>query len=89
MRIYYKMKRTRKGKSVVVRRKKTVEVHGKILEKPKLGTFTSRFGTKIHGVKIVYLKKIEGGAGLGGRIKQMRVEKLVQLPGNATNVRIK
>ena len=88
MKIRYKIKLKRNGKTVVQRRTKRVAISGKIISKPKLGEHTSRFGTRIHGLKVAYINKIEGGAGRGGRIKKMKVEKLIPIPRGEFSIKI-
>ena len=52
------------------------------------GNFVTRFGSKTHGIKFIYIKPIPKGTGRDGRIKKMRVTKIISIPDTATNVRV-
>jgi len=88
MKIKYKIKIKRRGKIITQTKTKKVDISGKIISVLKRGIFSSRFGTKIHGIKIVYRKKLEYGAGRGGRIKTMTVSKIIPIPKDAFKVKI-
>lgn len=87
MKITYKIKLQRGGKTIEQTKTKNVKISGVIIEEPKKGTFTNRFGRQIHGIKIVYRKKLSRGAGRDGRIKSMKLEKIVPIPKNAYNIK--
>jgi len=80
----YKGKKKRRTQTRV----KRVYIPGK-LKKWARGTFVTRFGTRVHGIKFVYINPIKGGAGRGHRIKQMRIEKIVPIPKNARSVKVR
>lgn len=52
------------------------------------GTFATRFGSRVHGIKIIYIRPIPKGTGRDGRIKKMRTQKIIQIPSDATNLKI-
>jgi len=87
MKIKYKIKLQRKGKTIEQKRTKNVKITGVIIEEPKRGTFTNRFGRQVDGLKIIYRRNIPKGAGRDGRIKSMKLEKIVAIPKNAYDVK--
>lgn len=87
MKIKYEIPiRSRKNKVTMHRRSKTVKVDGKILKK-SVGTYNNNFGSRIFGVRILYMKKLKKGAGRDGRIKSRKYQRIVQLPKNAKGIR--
>jgi len=53
-----------------------------------MGKWPTRSGSVKNGIKIVYRKKIEGGAGKDGRIGTTTTKKIVPIPKKAFEVRI-
>lgn len=80
---------THKGKSTkrTQRRTKRVSLPGK-LQSWSRGTFATRFGTRVHGVKLTYIKPIPKGTGRDGNIKKMRITKVVHIPERAVGVSV-
>jgi len=72
-----------------IRRKKTVKIDGRIIGTPKRGTYISQLGTKIHGIKIEYIKSLKNGAGKGGRIRKRPYVKVIAIPPYASNLKIR
>ncbi len=52
------------------------------------GNFVTRFGSKIHGIKFIYINPIPQGTGRDRRIKKMRITKIISIPETATNVKV-
>lgn len=75
------------GKKQLRTKVKRVYISGKLKSWAR-GTFPSRFGSRIHGIKFTYVNPIKGGAGRLHRIKSMRITKLVDIPENARDVRV-
>lgn len=68
-------------------RVKRVPVSGH-LESWTRGNYVTRFGSRTHGIKFVYINPIPQGTGRGGRIKKMRITKIVSIPEDASHVRV-
>ena len=62
-----------------------VHISGKV-KKWSRGVFVTRFGARVHGVKISYVNATN--AGKGHRIKTMRVSKIVPIPDSASDVKV-
>lgn len=54
----------------------------------KRGNFVTRFGSKTHGIQIIYINPIPFGTGKDRRIKKMRLTKIISIPPTATNVKV-
>jgi len=92
--IYYESRdRVRGGKVRWKPHVKRVYVSGTVVRVER-GTFTNRYGRRVHGVKIVYEnpRRAFVAERKGKRYKVRRaiveVTKIVELPGDARNVRI-
>lgn len=68
-------------------RAKKVAISGKLRSWSR-GSFVTRFGSRVHGIKFTYINPIPKGTGRGRRIKKMRITKVVEIPSNASNVRV-
>jgi len=80
----YKGKKKRRTQTRV----KKVYIPGKLVKWAK-GTFVTRFGTKVYGIRFVYINPIKGGAGRDYRIKKMRITKIVSIPRDARSVKVR
>ena len=101
--LYEHLERVRSGKKVWKPRAKRVYISGKLLSH-KLGTFTNRYGKRVHGIKFVYENTRQGYHRRGFTAKRGRtkyrvsptrvgrtkttVSKLVELPRNIRRIRI-
>jgi len=92
--IYYESRdRVRGGKVRWKPHVKRVYVSGKLVKWEK-GTFTNRYGRKVHGLKITYENPRKAFTAQRGRKKYkvskatVTVTKVVELPADARNVRI-
>ena len=92
--IYYEsLDRVRGGKLKWKPHVKRVYVSGDLIEW-EVGTFTNRYGRRVHGVKIVYENPRESYTAQRGSTKykvkrtKVTVTKIVKLPEDARNVRI-
>ena len=89
MKINYKIKSKRGKSKVELRKSKTVKISGKIQGECTKGTFVNRFGRQIYGIKVTYLKINKKGAGKDGRIKRMKITKIVPIPKKAYAIKVK
>ena len=92
--IYYESRdKVRGGKVRWKPHVKRVYVSGKLVDW-EVGTFTNRYGRRVHGVKIVYENPREaftaqrGGTKYEVKRTKVTVTKIVELPSDARNVRI-
>jgi hypothetical protein len=68
-------------------RVKRVAIPGR-LQSWSRGAFVTRFGSRVHGIKFTYINPIPKGTGRNGRIRKMRITKVIEVPANALNVRV-
>jgi hypothetical protein len=68
-------------------RVKKVAISGN-LKSYSRGTFLTRFGKRVHRIKFSYINPIPEGTGQNRRVKKMKVDKIVEIPSGASNIRI-
>lgn len=67
---------------------RTISISGK-LKSWSYGRHPTRFGVMRNGIKLTYVHVISGGTGRDGRIKRMAIEKVIPVPQDACNIKVR